>query len=98
MAFKSRNLFMGWCLNCHKEPEKYLFEDEKVPNLSPSEQVFAMYKKYQKDEHMQGSDWTEANVALGNEQRAASPEKGAALVKKRGIQTAQLTDCWTCHR
>lgn len=97
MAYKSRSLFMAWCLECHKAPEKYLYTDAKNPNLSPREQVFNLYTKYQADPTMQSLAPNEADLLRGAEQRANSIEEGTKLLKERGVQKAQMADCSVCH-
>lgn len=98
MSFKSRTFFMSWCLKCHKDPAKYMWQDKEHPNLSPREQVFNLYKKYQADPSMAGSSPAERSLALGNEQVNPDRAEGESILKMRGIQKPQMADCWTCHR
>lgn len=99
MAYKARTLFMAWCLECHKEPEKYLYTDKTSGTVSPREQVFNLYKKYQVDPRMQGAPDVEKRLASGGEQRnAASAAEGLELLEKRGIRRKALADCSICHR
>jgi hypothetical protein len=100
MTQKSRPFHMQWCLECHREPEKYLYADEKRPDLSPREQVFNLYLKYQSDPS--GVDMTahERQLILGREQKITIGElveKGRKLLEKRGVNKAQLADCAVCH-
>jgi hypothetical protein len=32
-VYQAKSLSMGWCLECHREPEKFLWPKEKVTNL-----------------------------------------------------------------
>lgn len=99
MAYKARTLFMRWCLNCHDNPEKYLWEDKKNPQLSPREQVFNLYMKYQVDPKMQNASKVEQQLAFGNEQRLpeADQARGVELLKERKINKSQLSNCSVCH-
>ena len=40
-VYQAEPLSMGWCLECHREPEKYLWPKEKVTNLDwrPENQI-----------------------------------------------------------
>ncbi len=98
IAYKSRTLFMSWCLECHREPEKYMYADPANKELSPREQVFNLYVKYQKDASRHSLSGMEMNLIKGAEQHALSTKEGRELVKARGIKKEQLTDCWICHR
>ena len=97
MAYKGRTLFMAWCLECHSAPEKYLNTDPKNPTLTPKEQVFNLYAKYQADPHMHNMTAMEKGLLGGKEQHAYSHEEGVKLLKERGIKKAQLMDCSVCH-
>ena len=69
VVWQNQPLFMGWCLNCHRNPEKY---------IRPRDQVYNM-------------DYV------------APPEAeqlvlGTQLVAEYGVNKAQLTNCFVCHR
>lgn len=89
---------MRWCLDCHRNPEKFLYKDPEHPNLSPREQVFNLYLKQQ-----EGAKLTRREQMLlsGNGDRykpsSAEVEEGKLLVKEYGVITAQNDDCATCH-
>ena len=40
-VYQAKSLSMGWCLECHREPEKYLWPKEQVTNLDfvPEDQL-----------------------------------------------------------
>lgn len=98
---KGRNLSMMWCLECHREPEKYLYEDEKNPGLTPKQQVFNLYMKKQRDPKGLDLSPREAALLRGDEQSTLDPElikKGNELLKARGVKKDQLMDCTICHR
>lgn len=98
---KSRTFHMAWCLECHREPEKYLWADASNPDLTPKQQVFNLYLKQQLDPKMAKMSPQEKALLSGDEQRTANAElvaKGNELLKARGIKKAQLMDCGVCHR
>ncbi len=88
MAYKGKPFQMRWCLECHRNPEKYVGEPgsafdlyeaiRKDPKaLTKEQQILAQGEQYNR---------TEAELA-----------KGRALVKKYNIKKEQLTDCAVCH-
>jgi hypothetical protein len=87
ITYKANPFWMKWCLDCHREPEKYVRK----------ESVFDLYYKEQT-----GQPVTAEERALldGKEYRRTPAElaEGRRLVKQYGINTKQLTDCWICHR
>lgn len=106
MTYKGQAFTMAWCLECHRNPEKYLYEDPdnaKLPpeqQLSPRQQVFALYRKQQLDPELRNVTARERNILLGRGQQAltkAEIERGKQLVEKLGVKTRQLADCAICH-
>lgn len=98
---KGRAFFMIWCLECHREPEKYLYRDETRPDLTPRQQVFNLYMKAQRDPKGTYMSPREQALLFGNEQKtkdAAQIEEGKKLVEKYKVKKAQLADCQVCHR
>lgn len=86
---------MVWCLQCHRNPEKYL---QAVPDSkeSPRQQVFNLYWKIQS-----GQPLTQPEADLANGASLPSngnPEQGEKLVKSLKIDVKQLEDCSICHR
>ena len=111
MAYKGKAFFMAWCLNCHRNPEKFVGKSRK--------EVFELYRKVQtmqygeedlkrmKEEGNPLLEVAERNK-LTPEQRAlsegedynrtdAETEVGLANVKAHKLRKEQLTDCSTCH-
>jgi hypothetical protein len=88
LAYKGQAFFMAWCLDCHRAPERFVRERETV---------FELYKKYQSGKEMTNEERALADGVVYN-RNAEELEKGRELVKKYGIKTKQLTDCWVCHR
>jgi hypothetical protein len=98
ITWKGNPFQMVWCLECHRAPEKYIYKDESKPNLTPREQVFDLYWKYQAGEKLSAR---EANLIKGKEQFSNDPvevEKGRKLVNMYGVKVQQLADCSVCHR
>lgn len=99
MTWKGQTLSMSWCLECHREPEKYLRDQAPGKNLSPQEQVFELYRKYQ---HSGTTNMDDKEKALldGNArfEEASAVESGKELVERFKVNKKQLMDCWVCHR
>jgi Cytochrome c7 and related cytochrome c len=67
LTWKTRQLQMRWCLDCHRAPQKYLRPTSEVVDMTyrpPANQL-----------------------AFGRQ-----------LLHANNVQTAGLTDCYTCHR
>jgi hypothetical protein len=95
---KGQPFQMKWCLECHRAPEKYLYKDESKPGLSPREQVFDLYWKYQAGDKLTDR---EMKTLEGKEQYTGDPkeaEKGLKLINTYGVKVKQLADCSVCHR
>lgn len=97
ITWKGRAFAMSWCLECHNNPEKYLYKDKTRPDLSPREQVFNLYKKLQANDPLSSH---EAALAKGHDSPVAGDEleEGKALVELYKVKKKQLSDCSTCHR
>ena len=67
LTWKTKQLYMRWCLDCHRQPERF---------LRPPDQVVSM--KYQAPRNQ---------LTVGKQ-----------LLRQNNVQTAGLTDCYTCHR
>ncbi len=101
MTSKGRAFFMEWCLDCHRHPEKFLYTDSENAQMSPRQQVFNLYLKLQSDPKGDNMSRQEKRLIEGLEPVAVTQEEidhGKELVAKYGVKTAQLEDCWTCHR
>ncbi len=100
LTFKGQPFHMVWCLECHREPEKYLYVDEKNPQLTPRQQVFNLYVKFQSDPEGANMSPRERALINGKEQVTTVRdliERGRKLLEERGINKAQLADCSVCH-
>ena len=98
ITWKGRPFSMAWCLECHREPEKYVYKDKANPDMEPREKVFELYRKIQA-----GAPLTphEEALAEGRDQQLkakADIDEGLDLVKQYEIKKKQLMDCATCHR
>jgi len=102
ITYREQAFRMAWCVDCHKNPERHLYTDEeekkKNPDLTPREQVFNLYWKYQTDPTK--LTHREERLVEGEEYSPSDEEleKGKQLVAERHIQKKQLADCWICHR
>src|SRR5689334_6543723 len=80
-------LSMGWCLDCHREPEKHLRPREQVTNLGwkPTDHPLA---KAQNLDGNKPEDVAKAQEIVGN------------LLKQeyKIHDPAYMTSCFTCHR
>lgn len=96
MTWKGRDLRMMWCLDCHENPEKYLYKDPKHPDQTPKEQVFHFYKKLATGEELTPE---EEELAAGEMQRIPNDKihEGVTNMKDRKVNVAQLKDCYVCH-
>jgi hypothetical protein len=99
VTYRARAFHMRWCLECHREPELYLFKDPTRPDLTPREQVFNLYLKYQKDPEGRDMLPVERRLIQGGEQRggAAHAAAGKKLLDEYGVNREQLADCGVCH-
>ena len=82
-VYQAQPLNMGWCLQCHREPEKY---------LRPVDQVTSMTY------HL-GTGPNDLQVAEGQTLEEAQLEMGLKLKDEYGIKDeAYMQACSTCHR
>ncbi len=97
MTWKGKAFFMSWCLECHREPEKFLRQDATGVGPSPQEQIFDLYRKYQKAEKLTPREYS---IMKGHDYVPSKEEieTGKELIKQRKIKKEQLADCWVCHR
>jgi len=96
ITWKGNAFRMAWCLECHREPEKFLFKPEGETQMTPREQIFAMYKKLSTGQELTS---VEKKLAEGLAQRVPNDKihEGVELIKERGINKTQLMDCYVCH-
>lgn len=105
LTYKGNSFTMKWCLECHRNPEKYLYtskpkEGAQGRQLTPREQVFDLYKKYQgnKKDLTQREEMLMEGTAELYTPTKEEHQEAEALITKYGVKKAQLADCWICHR
>ncbi|MCC7231165.1 MAG: cytochrome c3 family protein [Fimbriimonadaceae bacterium] len=97
MTYKGNSFQMQWCLQCHRAPERFLYQDSKHPEMSPRNQVFNLYWKYQAGEQLSNF---EQKLIDGEPMGSDDPEHlktGRELLAKYGVKVQQLADCSVCH-
>ena len=86
LTAKGKAFFMVWCLNCHRQPEKF---------VSDKNFVWDLYKHYQEGK------LTDKERAIADgvtaENTGADLAKGERLLATYHVKKAQLTDCSVCH-
>lgn len=94
---KGKPFSMAWCLECHREPEKFIYADPSNKDMTPREQVFNFYKKIQNGEKLtpRERDIAHGGMGIRSAAEALSEEQLEELYK---LKKKQLEDCWTCHR
>ena len=100
ITWKGNSFQMAWCLQCHRAPERYLYNDTTRPDLTPRQQVFNVYWKLQTKGVAGLDSQREKDLVSGTYEGEDSPEaikEGLAFVEKYGVRTAQLADCAVCH-
>ena len=103
LASRGQAFFMVWCLNCHRQPEKFVADRNDVWKLYQDIQKFgyAVDKEHDKDDpNRTGLTPREASLAQGSYTEATGKEEahGKELLNQYHVKKEQLTDCWTCHR
>lgn len=113
ITWKGQPLHMAWCLDCHKNPEKYMFldgeeehhdedghEGEHAPAdlLTPRQKVFNLYKKIAGGEKLSEQ---EQKLAEGLPQQMPTDKTHAPyqakIMEEAKINVSQLADCYICH-
>jgi len=89
LTAKSQPFAMWWCLNCHRNPEKY---------IRPKGEVFNMYYKVPRTEEEMRALLEKHGIQWEGQLPRNQEELGALLVKQYNIHKEQLSDCSVCHR
>ncbi len=82
---KAHSLYMRWCLDCHRAPEKH---------VGPADEVFAM-----SDAPLGGHE--RARLEMLGELRGEQPpyfEHGLQAIHEGKVRDTRLEDCSICHR
>ena len=88
LMYQANTLRMGWCLDCHRHPEK---------NIRPREQVFNMNYDPSTDEDL-AKELGVSKEDAKNKYADSQDELGKFLVEKYHVHKEQLTNCYVCHR
>jgi hypothetical protein len=92
LTVKAQTFHMSWCLDCHKDPAKY---------IRPKDEVFNM------DWNIRDRDTKSGTLAqirelvyedMDGEHFKDQHELGDYLVNKYNVEVDQLTNCSICHR
>jgi len=93
---KEQTLRMGWCLNCHKNPEKFIRPHDKVFDMGWSWADVAAANSSENTSHEESAA---SDHATPSPSHSLSPrEQGLALVQENKIEVDQLMNCSICHR
>lgn len=104
LVYKGQPFFMSWCLNCHRNPEKYIQPRENVWKLYTDIQRYGYTVdasgKPEYDPTRTGLTPREKALAEGEEYVNSAEEQKVAeeLIPQYKVKKKQLTDCWVCHR
>jgi menaquinone reductase, multiheme cytochrome c subunit len=92
VVYQSKPLNMAWCLDCHREPEKFLRPADQVTNLSWTIEQLDTTNKAE-------ADAIRAENSLAADATITQEQLGTFLKKKMAIKDHQyMTSCSTCHR
>jgi hypothetical protein len=87
VVMQAQPLSMGWCLDCHRQPERHLRPKDQVTNMAWNPVEHPLVKGKNLDPK-NPADVLKAQLQVGNELKA-----------KYGIHDASyMTSCYTCHR
>jgi hypothetical protein len=97
ITYKGNAFQMQWCLECHRAPERYVYKDEKNPHLTPRQQVFNLYWKYQSGDQLSAKERKIISGEFRGSDNADDKKAGKELLAKYGVKVQQLSDCAVCH-
>jgi hypothetical protein len=100
ITYKGNSFQMAWCLQCHRAPQNYIYQDPENRQLTPRQQVFNVYWKLQ-ERGVAGLSPREQALVQGEDPISLDPndqKEGVQLINKYGVKVQQLTDCSVCHR
>jgi hypothetical protein len=95
---KGKAFHMQWCVDCHNSPQDFMYE--YAEGQEPRKQVFELYAKYIRGDKLEPYEQEILENRLGDTPTIPKDKahEGVELMKQRKINTAQLTDCYVCHR
>lgn len=89
LTYKGQAFFMVWCLNCHRQPEKYIQPREAVWDLYLDNQRGTLTPREQALINGAGTKYHPSSEELA---------QGETYLQKYHIRKESLTDCAICHR
>jgi len=98
ITFKGNAFQMAWCLQCHRAPERYVYQDHDHPDRTPRQQVFDLYWKYQAGEELTDREHRTLDGKNDGSDDPQDKAEGKELLAKYGVKVQQLADCSVCHR
>ena len=104
MVYKGQSFFMVWCLNCHRQPDKFIQPRENVWKLYSDIQRFGYAvdssAKDEADPNRNGLTPRQHAYAEGAYYENSPQEQEVArdLILKYKVKKQQLADCSVCHR
>ena len=88
LTVKAQSFRMSWCLDCHKDPAKFIRPKSEVFNMAWEPGSRAAKESYSVlDELLHLEEGTTGQHELGEK-----------LVKDYNVEVEQLTNCSICHR
>ena len=92
VVYQAKPLNMAWCLECHREPEKFLRPADQLTNMQ-----WTVAKLDQTNPEIASAVRAENSLAAGGE--ITQVQLGNYLKKKMEIKDRPyMTSCSTCHR
>lgn len=92
VVYQAKPLSMAWCLDCHRQPEKFLRPADQLTNMQ-----WTIEKLDQSNPDVAAAVRSENSIAAGAP--ITQVQLGSYLKKKMAIKdTAYMTSCSTCHR
>ena len=91
-VYQDQPLNMAWCLDCHRQPEKFLRPVDQLTNLG-----WTVEKIDETNADLAGAIRTDGGLAT--DAKITQVQMGSYLKKKLEIKDhAYMTSCSTCHR
>ena len=99
IVYQAKPLNMNWCLECHREPEKYLRPADQLTNMSWTIEKLDSADQRTTDEDRTDAKNVRAENNLAPDAKITQSQLGNYLKKKMEIKDREyMTSCSTCHR
>lgn len=114
LTWKGQAFRMSWCLDCHKNPSKFMLVDEEGAAHDEHAEEGAhedhavstltprekVFHLYKKIAAGEKLNDVEHKLAIGLTQQLPSDDvhKGYKVMQQAGVNVTQLQDCYVCHR